>query len=121
MHTYKQHAGGEKRRLQMLSVFSKKPNFLIMDEPSVDCDLDTLSALESFLQEFDGVLLLVSHDRAFADKVTDHLFIFEGQGEIKDFIGTLSEYATTLIDIENDSISRQQQAVGAGSNDQVEA
>ncbi|GKY90620.1 hypothetical protein MPSEU_000035500 [Mayamaea pseudoterrestris] len=100
-------SGGEKRRLQMLSVFSKKPNFFIMDEPSVDCDLDTLSALESFLQEFDGVLLLVSHDRAFADKVTDHLFIFEGAGEIKDFIGTLSEYASTLIDIENDSISRQ--------------
>lgn len=88
----------------MLSVFSQKPNVLIMDEPSVDCDLDTLGALERYLTEFDGVLILVSHDRAFADKVTDHLFIFEGDGEIKDFSGTLSEYAATLVELENDRI-----------------
>jgi ABC transport system ATP-binding/permease protein len=98
-------SGGEKRRLQMLSVFSQRPNVLIMDEPSVDCDLDTLTALEKYLQEFDGVLLIVSHDRAFADKVTDHLFVFEGHGEIKDFQGSLSEYATTLIELENDRIA----------------
>ena len=63
-------SGGERRRLQMLAVLSKRPNFLLMDEPSVDCDLDTLAALEEYLKNFDGVLLIVSHDRAFADKVT---------------------------------------------------
>ena len=98
-------SGGEKRRLQMLSVFSKRPNVLILDEPSVDCDLDTLNALESYLTEdFDGVLLVVSHDRLFADTVTDHLFVFEGNGIIKDFQGTLSEYASALIQMESDSI-----------------
>jgi ATP-binding cassette subfamily F protein uup len=97
-------SGGEKRRLQMLSVFSQRPNFLIMDEPSVDCDLDTLTALENYLLEYDGVLIIVSHDRAFADKVTDHLFVFEGGGEIKDFTGSLSEYATTMVEMENESI-----------------
>jgi len=109
-------SGGERRRLQMLSVFSKRPNLLIMDEPSVDCDLDTLQALEEYLQEFDGVLIIVSHDRAFADKVTDHLFVFEGDGEIKDFIGTLSEYAATLIEIENENISVKS-AMASGDDD----
>jgi ATP-binding cassette subfamily F protein uup len=98
-------SGGERRRLQMLSVFSQKPNFLIMDEPSVDCDLDTLTALEGYLQEYDGVLIIVSHDRAFADKVTDHLFVFEGGGEIKDFTGSLSEYAATMVEMENENIA----------------
>ena len=98
-------SGGEKRRLQMLAVLSQRPNCLIMDEPSVDCDLDTLAALESYLTEFDGVLIIVSHDRAFADKVTDHLFVFEGDGEVKDFVGSLSEYATTLVELEDQAIS----------------
>jgi ABC transport system ATP-binding/permease protein len=98
-------SGGERRRLQMLAVLSKRPNCLIMDEPSVDCDLETLAALEDYLKSFDGVLLIVSHDRAFADKVTDHLFVFEGDGNIKDFGGTLSEYASTLVDLESQSIS----------------
>jgi len=97
-------SGGERRRLQMLSVLSQRPNFLVMDEPSVDCDLDTLTALETYLQEFKGVLLIVSHDRAFADQVTDHLFVFEGDGEIKDFAGSLSEYASTMVKMENESI-----------------
>lgn len=97
-------SGGERRRLQMLSVFSQRPNFLVLDEPSVDCDLETLSALESYLQEFDGVLIVISHDRAFADKVTDHLFVFEGGGLVKDFMGSLSEYASTLVEIENENI-----------------
>jgi ATP-binding cassette subfamily F protein uup len=68
-------------------------------------DLDTLQALETYLQEFDGVLVIVSHDRLFADKVTDHLFIFEGDGEIKDYSGSLSEYAATLVELESDSSS----------------
>jgi ABC transport system ATP-binding/permease protein len=100
-------SGGERRRLQMLSVICDDINFLIMDEPSVDLDLPTLQALEIYLQEFSGVLLVVSHDRFFADKVTDHLFIFEGNGEIKDFPGSLSEYASTLIELENESIVGQ--------------
>lgn len=93
-------SGGERRRLQLLDVLSKKPNFLILDEPSNDVDLDTLSALESYLEEFSGVLIVVSHDRFFTDKVTDHLFIFEGNGQVKDFSGSLSEYAECLTEQE---------------------
>jgi ABC transport system ATP-binding/permease protein len=66
--------------------------------------LDTILALETYLDEFAGVLLIVSHDRAFASKVTDHLFIFEGDGEVKDFRGSLSEYASALVEIENQSL-----------------
>jgi ABC transport system ATP-binding/permease protein len=99
-------SGGERRRLQLLSVLSKKPNFLILDEPSVDCDLDTLSAVEAYLDTFEGVLVVVSHDRAFADKVTEHLFIFEGNGIVKDFQGSLSEYATVLVDMETKKIEK---------------
>lgn len=109
-------SGGERRRLQMLSVFSQRPNVLIMDEPSVDCDLDTLQALETYLQKFDGVLLIVSHDRAFADKVTDHLFVFEGDGEIKDFSGSLSEYASTLVEMENERLSESKADANADKN-----
>lgn len=64
---------------------------------------DTLTALEKYLKDFEGVLIIVSHDRAFADKVVDHLFVFEGDGHVKDFQGTLSEYASTLIEMENES------------------
>jgi len=75
-----------------------------LDEPSVDCDLDTLSALESYLEQFKGVLLVISHDRAFADKVADHLFVFEGDGVVKDFQGSLSEYGSCLVELENQKI-----------------
>lgn len=71
---------------------------------SVDMDLDTLSALENYLEQFQGVLLVVSHDRSFADKVTDHLFVFEGDGVIKDFQGSLSEYGSCLVELENQKI-----------------
>eukprot|EP00536_Pseudo-nitzschia_multiseries_P013663 jgi/Psemu1/320503/estExt_fgenesh1_pm.C_5980006 len=107
-------SGGERRRLQILSVLSVKPNFLILDEPSVDCDLDTLSALESYLEQFKGVLLVISHDRAFADKVADHIFVFEGDGVVKDFQGSLSEYGSCLVELENQKI---QDSV-AGESDQ---
>jgi ABC transport system ATP-binding/permease protein len=110
-------SGGERRRLQILSVLSKKPNVLLLDEPSVDCDFDTLGALESYLGEFKGVLIVVSHDRAFADKVTDHLFVFEGNGVIKDFQGSLSEYATCLVDLENDKIQAKLDSGGAAGSD----
>jgi len=107
-------SGGERRRMQLLSVLSAKPNFLVLDEPSVDCDLDTLSALENYLMQFQGVLLVVSHDRSFADKVTDHLFVFEGDGVIKDFQGSLSEYGSCLVEMENQKI---QGSVTGNSNE----
>lgn len=100
--THKKITCTERRRLQLLTVLIGKPNLLILDEPSVDLDLQTLQALESFLSnEFEGVLIVVSHDRFFADKVTDHLFIFDGSGDIRDFIGTLSEYSAALVELEN--------------------
>ena len=80
---------------------------------SVDCDLDTISALESYLEQFKGVLLVISHDRAFADKVTDHVFVFEGDGVIKDFQGSLSEYGSCLVELENQKI---QDSVSGDSN-----
>ena len=91
-------SGGERRRLQLLSVLTQRPNFLILDEPTNDVDLDTLAALEEYLAEFKGVLVIVSHDRYFVDKVTDHLFVFEGEGIVKDYLGSLTDYAETIIE-----------------------
>lgn len=109
-------SGGERRRLQLLTVLSKEPNFLILDEPSVDLDIATLQALESFLAEdYQGVLLVVSHDRFFADKVTDHLFLFEGDGAIKDFSGSLSEYASCLVELEDSRLVGPKQKSRTGS------
>ena len=85
-------SGGEKRRLFLLTILMKNPNFLILDEPTNDLDLMTLATLEDFLQNFGGCLLVVSHDRYFLDKMVDHLFVFEGDGIIKDFNGTYREY-----------------------------
>ena len=91
-------SGGERRRLQLLTVLTKRPNFLILDEPTSDLDSDTIAALEQYLlEEFKGVLVVVSHDRYFTDKVTDHLFILEGDGAIVDYSGSLSAYAETLV------------------------
>jgi len=85
-------SGGEKRRLYLLTVLMKNPNFLILDEPTNDLDLLTLNKLEEFLLDFKGCLILVSHDRYFMDKLTDHLFIFKGNGVIKDEYSSYSEY-----------------------------
>lgn len=85
-------SGGEKRRLQLLRVLIKNPNFLILDEPTNDLDLLTLNILEDFLQNFGGCVLLVSHDRYFMDRLVDHIFIFEGEGKIKDFPGNYTSY-----------------------------
>ncbi|HUS03597.1 MAG TPA: ABC-F family ATP-binding cassette domain-containing protein [Chitinophagaceae bacterium] len=85
-------SGGEKRRLHLLSVLFLNPNFLILDEPTNDLDLQTLRTLEEFLKDFPGCILIVSHDRYFMDRVVDHLFAFEGNGVIKDFPGNYSEY-----------------------------
>lgn len=85
-------SGGEKRRLYLLTVLVKNPNFLILDEPTNDLDIVTLQTLEEFLMEFQGCVLLVSHDRYFLDKLVDHVFAFEGNGLIKDYPGNYSEY-----------------------------
>jgi ATP-binding cassette subfamily F protein uup len=85
-------SGGERRRLQLLKVLVSNPNFLILDEPTNDLDIDTLNVLEDFLSEFAGCLLLVSHDRYFMDNLVEHLFVFEGEGKIKDFYGNYTDY-----------------------------
>jgi ATP-binding cassette subfamily F protein uup len=87
-------SGGEKKRLQLLAVLFKNPNFLILDEPTNDLDLATLGVLERFLSEYTGCLLIVSHDRYFMDKLVDHLFVFEGAGMVRDFPGNYSQYRT---------------------------
>ncbi|MER3471025.1 MAG: ABC transporter [Chitinophagaceae bacterium] len=85
-------SGGEKRRLHLLSILFRNPNFLVLDEPTNDLDLPTLSVLENFLLDFQGCLIIVSHDRYFMDRLVDHLFVFEGKGVIRDFPGNYSQY-----------------------------
>ena len=85
-------SGGEKRRLYLLTVLMKNPNFLILDEPTNDMDLLTLTILEEFLMDFKGCLIIVSHDRYFMDRLSDHIFVFKGDGIINDFYGNYSEY-----------------------------
>lgn len=87
-----QLSGGEKRRLYLLTILMNNPNFLILDEPTNDLDIITLNVLEEYLLEFPGCLIIVTHDRYFMDKLIDHLFVLEGDGEIKDYNGTYSEY-----------------------------
>lgn len=85
-------SGGEKKRLQLLKLLVTNPNFLILDEPTNDFDIDTLNVLEDFLEKFSGCLLLVSHDRYFMDHLVDQLFIFEGDGQIRQFNGNYTDY-----------------------------
>ena len=85
-------SGGEKRRLYLLTILMQQPNLLILDEPTNDLDIVTLNILEEYLKEFSGSLIIVSHDRHFLDKLVDHLFIFCGDGLVKDFVGSYSEY-----------------------------
>jgi ATP-binding cassette subfamily F protein uup len=85
-------SGGEKRRLKLMTVLMANPNFLILDEPTNDLDIFVMSVLEDYLRTFEGCLIVVSHDRYFMDKMVDHLFVFEGEGAIKDIIGNYTEY-----------------------------
>ncbi len=87
-----QLSGGEKRRLHLLEVLMQNPNFLVLDEPTNDLDIVTLNVLEDFLLDFPGCVLVVTHDRFFLDKVADHLFVFEGEGRIRDFNGRYLDY-----------------------------
>ena len=91
-----QLSGGEKRRLQLLAVLMKNPNFLVLDEPTNDLDIITLNILEEYLLGFKGNLIVITHDRYFMDKLTDHLFVMTGNGKIKDFNGTFTEYRQFL-------------------------
>lgn len=85
-------SGGERRRLFLLTVLIKNPNFLVLDEPTNDLDIQTLNVLEDFLESYKGCLVIVTHDRYFMDKLVDHLFIFEGEGKIRDFNGNYQDY-----------------------------
>ncbi len=112
-------SGGEKRRLYLLTILMRQPNLLIMDEPTNDLDIVTINILEEYLKEFKGTLILVSHDRHFLDRLVDHLFVFCGDGEVKDFIGSYSQYREFMKDLEAEKRSRareEERAAKAGSS-----
>ncbi|QOW10534.1 ABC-F family ATP-binding cassette domain-containing protein [Kaistella flava (ex Peng et al. 2021)] len=98
-------SGGEKRRLHLMHVLYQNPNFLIFDEPTNDLDLPTLTVLENFLLQFQGSLIIVSHDRYFMDRIVDHVLAFEGDGVIKDFVGNFSEYREKKSQEQNKKVS----------------
>lgn len=99
-------SGGEKRRLYLLTILMRQPNLLIMDEPTNDLDIVTINILEEYLKDFKGTLILVSHDRHFLDRLVDHLFVFCGNGEVKDFIGSYSQYREFIKDYEAEQRSK---------------
>ena len=107
-------SGGERRRLYLLTILMQQPNFLILDEPTNDLDIVTLEVLEEYLQEFKGSLVIVSHDRHFLDRLVDHLFVFCGEGEVKDFIGNYTEYRTFIKDYEAERKKMADAASGTG-------
>jgi ATP-binding cassette subfamily F protein uup len=111
-------SGGEKRRLHLLSILFKNPNFLVLDEPTNDLDLQTLRTLEEFLQDFPGCILIVSHDRYFMDRLVDHLFAFEGNGVIRDFPGNYSQYRLWKQLEENKPENAEVRKQKAGSEEQ---
>jgi ATP-binding cassette subfamily F protein uup len=111
-------SGGEKKRLQLMRVLVQNPNFLILDEPTNDLDLDTLQLLEDFLSEFQGCLLLVSHDRYFMDNLVDQLILVEGEGEVKFFNGNYTDYRISLENqSENTTVANKPSPVKAPSTD----
>ena len=93
-------SGGEKRRLYLLTILMQQPNLLVLDEPTNDLDIVTLNVLEEYLKEYHGTLIIVSHDRHFLDRLVDHLFVLCGDGQVKDFIGSYTQYRTFLKDME---------------------
>lgn len=111
-------SGGEKKRLQLMRVLVQNPNFLILDEPTNDLDLDTLQLLEDFLSEFQGCLLLVSHDRYFMDNLVDQLILVEGEGEVKFFNGNYTDYRISLENqSENNAVANKPSPVKAPSTE----
>ena len=120
-------SGGEKRRLYLLTILMQQPNLLILDEPTNDLDIVTLNILEEYLKEFGGSLIIVSHDRHFLDKLVDHLFIFCGNGLVKDFVGSYSEYREYIKEFEAEQKAKEraaekaEKAVKAAAAVQVES
>ena len=120
-------SGGEKRRLYLLTILMQQPNLLILDEPTNDLDIVTLNILEEYLKEFGGSLIIVSHDRHFLDKLVDHLFIFCGNGLVKDFVGSYSEYREFIKEYEAEQRAKEraaekaEKAVKAAAAPQAEA
>lgn len=113
-------SGGERRRLYLLTILMKNPNLLILDEPTNDLDIVTLNILEEYLKEYEGSLLIVSHDRHFLDRVTEHLLVFCGDGVVKDFIGSFSEYRSYVKDLEvqkKSAMAKSKAEAKAGGND----
>jgi ATP-binding cassette subfamily F protein uup len=106
-------SGGEKRRLQLLTILFTNPNFLILDEPTNDLDLPTLAVLENFLSDYQGCVMIVSHDRYFMDRLVDHLFVFEGDGVVRDFPGNYSQYRIDLLAKEKDALQKPVAPVAA--------
>ncbi|OLY93459.1 ATP-binding cassette, subfamily F, uup [Cnuella takakiae] len=104
-------SGGEKRRLHLLTILFRNPNFLILDEPTNDLDLPTLAVLENFLSEFGGCLVIVSHDRYFMDRLVDHLLVFEGDGNVRDYPGNYSQYREWLKSQEAEAKEEKKEAV----------
>ncbi|MCG9880927.1 MAG: ABC-F family ATP-binding cassette domain-containing protein [Bacteroidia bacterium] len=103
-------SGGEKRRLYLLTILMEKPNFLILDEPTNDLDIETLNVLEEFLESYEGCLLVVTHDRYFMDTLVDKLFVFEGEGYIRDFNGNYQDYLNELEDKKLAAYAAKQEA-----------
>lgn len=101
-------SGGERKRLYLMTILMKQPNFLILDEPTNDLDIMTLNVLEDYLSNFKGCVIIVSHDRFFMDKLVDHLFVFEGDGVISDFVGNYSDYRDFLKEEEIQQREEQQ-------------
>ena len=110
-------SGGERRRLYLLTILMREPNFLILDEPTNDLDIMTLEILEEYLQEYKGSLLIVSHDRHFLDRLSDHLFVFCGDGVVKDFVGNYTQYRTFIKDYEAEQKRDSSATLRSAQND----
>jgi len=114
-------SGGEKRRLHLLSILFRNPNFLVLDEPTNDLDLPTLGILENFLSEYQGCLLIVSHDRYFMDRLVDHILVLEGDGAIRDFPGNYSQYREWLKDRETAEADGKEPLVAMPASTQTDS
>ena len=112
-------SGGEKRKLYLCTVLMRNPNFLVLDEPTNDLDIQTLQVLEEYLQDFAGCVIVVSHDRYFMDKVVDHLLVFKGEGEIQDFPGNYTQYRDWSRLQEKDEAEKAAAAAKTASNNAV--
>jgi ATP-binding cassette subfamily F protein uup len=110
-------SGGERSRLHLAAVLMRSPNFLILDEPTNDLDIVTLGILEDYLAEFKGCVIVISHDRFFLDSIADHLFVFEGDGKVKDFPGNYTEYREWRDNRDREErLAREQEAAKAQAN-----